>query len=205
MEKLMKMNVSVLLIAAASCLTAFSCATGTAQGPDGFVSRYLEMRSAEDQGSGKDLAWWYTEKVETSASGSITVIKRQRESYEGGAHGSQELVYSVFNKADGDALKLADIVLAGQEGRLAALLMGALREKAELAEGAPLTEGGYFEDTVTAPENFFPDADGLSFVWNTYEIAPYVMGIIDVTVPWSALQGVLNANGKALETAFAKR
>jgi hypothetical protein len=200
----MKKNVSVLLFTAASCLAALSCASSPAEeGPDGFVSRYLDMRS-EEQGSGERFDWWYTETVEAAAvSDSVTVIKRRRESYEGGAHGSQKLAYAVFNKAGGTALGLADIMLAGSEGRLVLLLEDALRKKQELPEGAPLTEGGFFEDTVTAPENFFPGSGGLSFVWNTYEIAPYVMGIIEVTVPWGALQGVLNANGRALAAAFA--
>lgn len=39
--------------------------------------------------------------------------------------------------------------------------------------------------------NFIPSKAGLIFIYNPYEIAPYALGTIEITVPKEALKGII--------------
>ena len=41
------------------------------------------------------------------------------------------------------------------------------------------------------PETFFLTPEGLGFFWNPYEIGPYVMGVIEVVIPYEKLGDAL--------------
>lgn len=40
-------------------------------------------------------------------------------------------------------------------------------------------------------DNFSFSHQGLVFTYNQYEVAPYVMGIITITIPWDKLKGYI--------------
>lgn len=43
-------------------------------------------------------------------------------------------------------------------------------------------------DDVNVTENFYVDKDGISWVYNPYEIAPYALGEIEVKLPYSEIE-----------------
>ena len=47
---------------------------------------------------------------------------------------------------------------------------------------------------LTPTENFFLDSDGITFHYNIYDIAPYVMGAIQIKLPYDAVRHLLNEN-----------
>jgi hypothetical protein len=51
---------------------------------------------------------------------------------------------------------------------------------------------GFFTiDDIVPNENFWLSEKGIHYSYNQYEIAPYAMGVIDVTVPYSELTDIL--------------
>ncbi|MBO6013769.1 MAG: DUF3298 domain-containing protein, partial [Bacteroidales bacterium] len=48
------------------------------------------------------------------------------------------------------------------------------------------------------PDNFFFTPKGITFVFQQYEIAPYAMGLISVTLTWDELQPLLPDDSVAL-------
>jgi hypothetical protein len=74
----------------------------------------------------------------------------------------------------------------------------ALRDQAGLKQGEPLQTGGFFEDTVTAPDNFFLAEPGLGFHWDPYEIAPYAAGPVEVIIPYNRIGSLLSSRGAVL-------
>ena len=38
--------------------------------------------------------------------------------------------------------------------------------------------------------NFSIGSDGITYIYNQYEIAPYAMGIIRITIPWEEIEGL---------------
>ncbi|MDR2021291.1 MAG: DUF3298 and DUF4163 domain-containing protein [Treponema sp.] len=143
------------------------------------------------------MNWEYTEttKIETRTP-QFLVISRNRDYYLGGAHGMQEKTYFVLSPAEPAQLKLEDLVRSRAE--LQPLLEEALRAQTGLKPGEPLRGGGFFEDTVTAPDNFFLSEEGLGFHWDPYEIAPYAAGPVEATIPYDRARPFLSSRGAAL-------
>ncbi|MDR2394124.1 MAG: RsiV family protein [Treponema sp.] len=142
------------------------------------------------------LNWEYTETLEAQSPRSdLMILSRNREYYQGGAHGMREKRYFVIvqDAERVQGLVLEDLIQADAWSRLEALIAQALRTQANLKEDEPLSQGGFFEDEVAVPDNFFLTAEGLGFHWDPYEIAPYVMGSIEVLLPYEQIEDILKA------------
>jgi hypothetical protein len=125
----------------------------------------------------------------------LLVLAKTTDSFLGGAHGNYVTSCFVIDPAAVKRLMLDDIFSSREELRL--LLEAELRRRHHLPEGAPLSQAGFFEDRIELPENFFfteetsGDSPFMHFFWNTYDIAPYVMGSIEVSLPLKSLSPLL--------------
>jgi hypothetical protein len=144
------------------------------------------------------LNWDYTEAVTgnlvspgVSRFPELLVLCRSREYYLGGAHGMREKQYLVIDPRAEKTFTLDDVLKDGSRPALGRLVEAALRARAGLAPTLPLTQGGYFEDSPEIPENFFLSAQGLGFHWDPYEIAPYAMGPIEITIPYGDMKDLV--------------
>ncbi|MDR1220070.1 MAG: RsiV family protein [Treponema sp.] len=77
------------------------------------------------------------------------------------------------------------------------IIKSRLRRDAGLCKDAPLSENGFFDDAADPPSQFFIARE------NPYEIAPYVRGYVEVSVPYEAIQDALTDYGKALLRQYA--
>ena len=107
--------------------------------------------------------------------------------YTGGAHGMNALVCNVFDLTTGETVSEADLLTEGWQDGVSALLKTALdaflaaqEEGEDLVFGAPAPNG-----------NFSVSEDGVTWTYNPYEIAPYAMGAIELTVRWTDLKPYL--------------
>ena len=107
--------------------------------------------------------------------------------YTGGAHGMNALVSNVFDLTTGETVSEADLFAEGWQDGVSALLKTALdaflaaqEEGEDLVFGAPAPNG-----------NFSVSEDGVTWTYNPYEIAPYAMGAIELTVRWTDLKPYL--------------
>jgi hypothetical protein len=152
--------------------------------------------------------WYYMEKVENRTvpvkglipgREKVIMLTKTTESYLGGAHPNSSIESFVIDPDAVKRLTLDDIF--GNREELRSLLEAELRRKNQLPEGAPLSEAGFFTDRIELPENFFlaekapenpsgrqaGNSPFMHFLWNTYEIAPYAMGAIEVALPLEEL------------------
>ena len=105
--------------------------------------------------------------------------------YTGGAHGMYGESYTVFDMKTGEVVKEQDLFIDDYEEDLAVLIGESLYD--DLDEE---TWDAIYEEP--APNgNFFVDETGVTWVYNPYEIAPYAMGAIPVTVTWDNLKPYL--------------
>jgi hypothetical protein len=164
-----------------------------------YESQYAEAAAGLDASEEPPevMNWEYAEtiKVETQTP-RFLVISRNRDYYLGGAHGMQEKVYFVLSPAEQERLKLDDLVRSRAE--LQPLVEEALRASAGLKPEDSLRAGGFFEETAPPPDNFFLSRGGLGFHWDPYEIAPYVMGPVEITIPYDKIRPLLSPRGAAL-------
>lgn len=119
-------------------------------------------------------------------------------SFTGGAHPNTFAALESFDLATGEPLALEDLVAAGSGPRLDALGERHFREEREIPETESLEEAGFWfeDDRFRLPDNFAVTGEGLVFVFNPYEVAPYVFGPTRITLPWAELRGLLVPGGK---------
>ncbi|MBR0036550.1 MAG: DUF3298 domain-containing protein [Bacteroidales bacterium] len=127
--------------------------------------------------------------------------------YTGGAHGSTICNYRVFDTAQNSVVQLGDIVSENTRPYIAELMANKPSPDFDGKSLAQMKKEGYFfEDAVLdLPDNFFITEDGITFVFQQYEIAPYAMGIISVDLTWEELQPLLPKESVVLSIAEAKQ
>ncbi|MDR0382812.1 MAG: RsiV family protein [Spirochaetaceae bacterium] len=146
--------------------------------------------------------WSYIELFDGGVYGQVTVISRSRYVYLGGAHGQNEKICFVLDTGALSQVLLDDILQDGAKAVLQEHVDDALGSKYGAGPGAPLRAAGFLEDSGGVPENFFLSPEGLGFCWNPYEIAPYSMGIIEITLPYGDIESLLNDRGLDLAGNF---
>lgn len=123
--------------------------------------------------------------------------------YTGGAHPNTFVELESFDLTTGEPLGLPDLLAADAGPRLEELGERLFRREREIAEGESLEETGFWfeDDRFHLTDNFAVTGEGLLFVYNPYEVAPYVFGPTRITVPWSELRELLLPGAPVLASA----
>ena len=113
--------------------------------------------------------------------------------YEGGAHSINQHLTLNFEQQTGRQLALSDIFVPGYEQRLSDQLQEALCENVGVNSVKELKDQGYLYSMDMFPsENYILGKETITFIYNPYEIAPYEKGAIELTLPYSQLDDILN-------------
>ncbi len=133
-------------------------------------------------------------QVENGKEGVVTYYINMY-NYTGGAHGLTQLLTLNFDKATGKTITLDDVLVTGYKIRLNELLQKALMEKADCKDINELHDKGYlFSMEMYPSSNFALGKDGITFIYNPYEIAPYALGRIELTIGYSTLEPIMKKN-----------
>lgn len=108
--------------------------------------------------------------------------------YTGGAHGMTSQTALNFDMKTGTLLTEGDFFKEDYTEDLSALLTRHLPESLD----QPADTSALFTTTIGPNGNFLVSGKGVTYIYNQYEIAPYAMGAISVTVPWDELEGLVN-------------
>lgn len=116
--------------------------------------------------------------------------------YSGGAHPNEWAQWLNFNSTTGELIKLNQVFMAGSEVPMGKLLLEELIK--QMANNLPdetiqsledLQNVGILNDTqIYVPENFLLEKDQVSFLYNKYDIAPYAVGMIILSLPYTAVE-----------------
>jgi hypothetical protein len=103
--------------------------------------------------------------------------------FQGGAHGISAETAINFNSKTGEEIKESDFFVNGYKDDLSSLLTSHLRES--------MTDDDAYEalfiKDIEPNGNFKLSDKGVTYVYGEYELGPYYLGIIRVTVPWEEL------------------
>ena len=106
--------------------------------------------------------------------------------FRGGAHGSNTMTPLVFDKGTGDIVPEEAFFADGYIEPVAALLKAHLPEALEGDEEAL---ADVFGADSLAPNGLYEvTKDGVTWYYQPYDIAPYYLGVISITIPWSELK-----------------
>lgn len=152
---------------------------------------YRDDRNDANKRSWYEYHYNLTGKAEEGRRG-VTVYTAELDYYEGGAHGISQRLLMNFDNKTGRLLTLADVFTPGYQQRLNSLLEEKLIEKTGAKDINDLREKGYLYQTeMYASENFALGEDEITFVYNPYEIAPYELGLTELTIDYGECKEIL--------------
>lgn len=128
----------------------------------------------------------YTEGRFTCIDDDIVSYTVTKYVYSGGAHGMTSETACNFDRKSGEIITEEDFFNDGYAGSLTGLLSARLAESLE----EPADTSMLFLKEIEPNGNFSIGSDGITYIYNQYEIAPYAMGIIRITIPWEEIEGL---------------
>lgn len=133
-----------------------------------------------------------------------TTVQRQTETYlmlhtntnwfMGGNHPISMEYYYVYNRKNFRRITLDDLFQKGYDQKLLDIAEEIFRKQEKLKPTDKLSEkAGYFFDNqrFILNDNFILTNKGIKFLFNVYEIKPYVAGITALEIPYEKLNGIL--------------
>jgi len=106
--------------------------------------------------------------------------------FRGGAHGSNTMTPVVFDRKTGDIVPEEAFFADGYREPVAALIQAHLPDALEGDEEAL---AAVFEPTLLGPNGLYEvTKDGVTWYYQPYDIAPYYLGVISISVPWKELK-----------------
>ncbi len=116
--------------------------------------------------------------------------------YEGGAHGSYRITYTNIDLNRLVTLSEEDLFVPDYYKPLTEKIVHGLMKSFHVNEPDSLLNKGFFTiEDIVPNNNFWLNDEGIHFAYNQYEIAPYSMGVINVTLPYSELRDILLPDG----------
>lgn len=123
---------------------------------------------------------------------SILSYSVEHSDYTGGAHGSLNVMYYIIDLENLTTVTQEDIFKPNYHNFLTSKIIEKLMEKYEVNEADQLINEGFFDINEIEPNNnFWMNNEGIHYVYNQYEIAPYSMGPIEVTIPFEDITSII--------------
>lgn len=114
------------------------------------------------------------------------------ESYTGGAHGAHAQKDQVINLKTGELITEAQIFVDNYQDDLAKLLVAKIAKDNNLENPKELENIGFFSiDDIYPNGNFWVNNEGITYTFNEYEIAAYVVGRTQVFIPYAEMKNIL--------------
>jgi len=116
--------------------------------------------------------------------------------YMGGAHGLNNRNYFNFDLKTGKLITENDLFIDGFNVELSELIKKRIIEESKNVKGAEtdpilnLEDTDYWTDSIKANGNFYITDESINYIFNPYEIAPYYMGLTEVTLPFNRLSNL---------------
>ena len=127
----------------------------------------------------------------------LLTIQEESYTYTGGAHGNYGTTFYNFDIQNGKQIDLKDILQTDYESSLKAIAEPIFQKTYLEEEMTSYAEAGFYfkNDQFTLTDNFAITKEGLKFVYNPYEIAPYVMGQQEILIPFNLIEGLMKNIG----------
>ncbi len=157
------------------------------------IATYKEFETEETMG----MYWNYECSIFVTETGNQVVSLHKSEyDYSGGAHGNGFLGYYNFDLNNSEILMLSDLIEPGSYEKVTKVAEKIFREVTEVGD-RDLNEAGYWfeESKFHLNENFLITEKGLTFFYNSYEIAPYAGGPTELEIPYSAIKDFIKKDG----------
>ncbi|MDL2306019.1 RsiV family protein [Bacteroides sp. OttesenSCG-928-D19] len=158
---------------------------------------YLEDRKANNREDQETVASWYDyyQNIESHIQlydGDLLIYRTEFNEFTGGAHGMERTNFLNIDLKNKHLLTLDDLFIEDSSEALTQLLWLQLMKNNSVNTQEELERMGYGLTGDLAPtENFYLDRTGITFYYNVYEIAPYVMGPIEIKLLYTTMEHLM--------------
>ena len=171
---------------------------------ENYISEYrrdLEPMYTEDEKDKEDEssigAWYsYYKGIESHVQyykKHLLVYRINYNEYTGGAHGIYMSTFLNMDLRTLSPIRLDDIFVGEYQEALTDLLWNQLMADNKVTTRQEVEDMGYTSTGDLEPtENFYLSPKGITFYYNIYEIAPYVMGPVEITLPYEIMSHLLS-------------
>jgi len=169
-----------------------------------YTTRYRSLSGPYEEDKrrleGETPVWyWYTMSNSNTLlfqNDSLLSYAVEYSDYEGGAHGSYRITYTNIDLNRLVTLSEEDLFVPDYYKPLTEKIVHGLMKSFHVSEPDSLLNKGFFTiEDIVPNNNFWLNDEGIHFAYNQYEIAPYSMGVINVTLPYSDLRDILLPDG----------
>ena len=175
---------------------------------EGYKSLEDEYKEEVEKADGSPVEAWFS--YYEMSSNNITYNQNDIlsysvyvETYTGGAHGSHATTNHVINLKTGEPITESDIFVSGFQSSLAQIIVDKIARKNNVKDASELENIGFFSvDEITPNGNFLVDGEGITYTFNEYEIAAYVVGTTSVLLPYEELQHLIKEDSPIIHLAF---
>lgn len=167
-----------------------------------YIQRYRQdldsLYSVDKQENGKNAGAWYSYYKGVDGhvqlyKGTLLTYRINYNEYTGGAHGIYMTTYLNLDLNTLTPIRLDDLFADNYQEALTDLLWNQLMMENQAKSIQELEDMGYTTTgELTPTENFFLTSEGITFHYNVYEIAPYAMGAIQITIPYEMMSHLLD-------------
>jgi len=158
----------------------------------GFEQEYLDNYVKQNINWHKSGASFNWEKTVSMAvvynSSYMLCLEYLRYAYTGGSHGMTNISYDIIHLDQGKLLSYSDVFIEEADSSLSVLLTKQLRRDYSIPSDVSLKQAGFFVDRVKPNRNIFVDGNGVGFLYNSYEIAPYSQGATNIYLEFKQIK-----------------
>lgn len=164
----------------------------------------MYKKDEQDKEDEESIGAWYSyyKGIESHVQLCNTLMLTYRidyNEYTGGAHGIYMSTFLNLDLRTLAPIRLDDLFAGDYKEQLTDLLWNQLMADNKVATRQELEDMGYVTTgDLTPTENFYLGKDGITFYYNVYDIAPYVMGPVKITLPYEMMQHLLSDETMAL-------
>lgn len=161
---------------------------------------YLEDEKTKDEKTDLSIGGWYYyyKGIESRVQlyeKDLLVYRIDYNEYTGGAHGIYMSTFLNMDLTLMRPLRLDDLFVGEYKEALTELIWKQLMLDNHVSTQEELEDLGYASTGDIAPtENFYLGKEGITFYYNVYDITPYAMGAVSVTLPFVTLEHLLGSN-----------
>ncbi|MDR2121353.1 MAG: DUF3298 and DUF4163 domain-containing protein [Tannerella sp.] len=181
-----------------------------------YVENYINVFKSEEKeyqaevenlGVHPDEVWFTYELIKSNEvvynqDGLLSFVV-QTSSYTGGAHGAHSVENYVLDVKTGQYISENEIFVDKYKEELSHLLVDEIVRMNEVKDARDLETIGFFDVNEIVPNNnFYADETGITYTFNEYEIAAYVVGAVSVHLPYDKIRHILRREGPLAHVAF---
>lgn len=177
-----------------------------------YIASYKELEDdfklEIERSNGKPVAAWFSyyemsnNEIEYNQN-NILSYSISFNNYTGGAHGAHSTLHHVIDLKTGKQITEEDIFIENFQEQLAQILVDKIATLNEVQDVKELENIGFFSvDEIFPNNNFMIDDTGITYAFNEYEIAAYVVGLVEVQIPYKEIEYLIRKDSPIAHLAF---